>query len=797
MKGLFLFNLACVLICGTSGEYCLKMGNITNGNVACSEGNMVGSVCSFTCNEVDGYKLFPLTLTSSTCLNNREWDEGRPCCARGCPRYAVMDLVIVLDSSSSVGQQNWEIMKSFVREIINTFEVSSTATRIAVFRYNKEIDTTSQILLSDFPDDKQALLRKYNAIPYDGSGTKTGQALSHVLNVVLSPANGNRPDVKDVILTITDGRSFDDVSQPSLQLRNQGALTYVLGILPSNGLGLDDEQLDVIAGSSERSLVADAGFSGLNQDFAARIGQQICGKPCAITCQPHPSQPMNGYVSCTDRNVVGSKCNFRCKEGFALVGAANMTCDDDLDGDDGVWSAVAPTCQQITCNPVQESPVNGDMTCTKTNLVGSICFFACDQGYELVGATDSVCNEVNGAVDGTWTNLAPRCERKVCPEAPVAPIFGTRTCTDEFNLNSQCEYTCNKNYIRSGARYSTCVEDINGVRTFDNDAPTCTPTKCLAAAPAPVNGFKICSNENEFGSVCEYGCNIGYRSIGPLIAVCGRTADGTLRFNDTAPICQAIQCPQQSEILNGQVSCTDSNTYDSTCTFQCDQSNGYSLYPSGHSRTTCLSNSSWSWTSPCCSRPCLKHSVIDMIFILDSSSSVGSVNWDVMKNFVRDVINLLSITETGTRVSIFRYNRRPDRQSQILLNDHIGDEQGLLSALDQMPYNGRGTMTGQALQYVNDTILADVAGNRPEAVDVVLTVTDGRSVDDVAAISDSLRQRGALTYAIGVIPPNKKGADRDQLLSIAGEADNIFLAINNFDGVYEKFIGKLDEDLCG
>uniref|UniRef100_F6ZX95 VWFA domain-containing protein n=5 Tax=Ciona intestinalis TaxID=7719 RepID=F6ZX95_CIOIN len=320
-----------------------------------------------------------------------------------------------------------------------------------------------------------------------------------------------------------------------------------------------------------------------------------------------------------------------------------------------------------------------------------------------------------------------------------------------------CEYTCNENYIRSGARYTTCVEDINGVRTFDNDAPTCTPTKCPAAAPAPVNGFKICSNENEFGSVCEYGCNIGYRSIGPLIAVCGRTADGTLRFNDTAPICQAIQCPQQSKILNGQVSCTDSNTYDSTCTFQCDQSNGYSLYPSGHSRTTCLSNSSWSWASPCCSRPCLNHSVIDMIFILDSSSSVGSDNWDVMKNFVRDVINLLSITETGTRVSIFRYNRRPDRQSQILLNDHIGDKQGLLSALDQMPYNGRGTWIGNALNHAKDFILQLRNGDRPDVIDVVLTITDGRSKDDVSVVSEELRKQGALTYAVGVIPPNGKG----------------------------------------
>uniref|UniRef100_H2YY70 VWFA domain-containing protein n=1 Tax=Ciona savignyi TaxID=51511 RepID=H2YY70_CIOSA len=153
----------------------------------------------FSCNEAKGYKLFPESLTSSTCNNSREWDSRRPCCALGCPRYAVMDLVIILDSSSSVGKENWEIMKTFVREIINTFEISSSATRIAVFRYNRVVDTATQILLSDFPN-KQGLLRKYDSIPYDGSGTLTGQALSHALNTILSSLNGNRPEVKDVVL---------------------------------------------------------------------------------------------------------------------------------------------------------------------------------------------------------------------------------------------------------------------------------------------------------------------------------------------------------------------------------------------------------------------------------------------------------------------------------------------------------------------------------------------------------------------------------------------------------------------
>lgn len=63
----------------------------------------------------------------------------------------------------------------------------------------------------------------------------------------------------------------------------------------------------------------------------------------------------NGDVSCTDKNLYGSECLFKCNPGYELVDPG-----DDYDvtsmvvkcGEKAIWDAVKqPTCRRITCTP--------------------------------------------------------------------------------------------------------------------------------------------------------------------------------------------------------------------------------------------------------------------------------------------------------------------------------------------------------------------------------------------------------------------------------------------------------------
>lgn len=62
----------------------------------------------------------------------------------------------------------------------------------------------------------------------------------------------------------------------------------------------------------------------------------------------------------------------------------------------------------------------------------------------------------------------------------------------------------------------------------------------------------------------------------------------------------------------------------------------------------------------------------NVIFVLDSSQSVGELNWYVVKQFVIDVISKLTIGPDQTHVGLVIY--ATDVQAVIPLNKHMNAE---------------------------------------------------------------------------------------------------------------------------
>ncbi|XP_078494483.1 P-selectin-like [Ciona intestinalis] len=516
-----------------------------------------------------------------------------------------------------------------------------------------------------------------------------------------------------------------------------------------------------------------------------------------IFCQPELEDPEFGSVVCSETNHPRSVCTFTCQSGRYVSGLPSATC-----GENGLWSSPPPTCERVKCFPPITDLTNGQVSCSDSNYDSSTCSFICEPAYVLEGSTISVCVDDNDGDDkGDWTHPIPRCKPIRCNPTHVSPMNGAVICSNSNMVGSDCVFQCNNGFSLEGSQTSTCQDDGNGDAEgeWSTPAPFCTRITCLPQHTNPVNGVVQCSDSNNVGSMCSFQCNPGYELDGTPFSGCiytDSTEDSGV-WSSPAPTCpERGQCRDVQTLQNGNVTCTDGNFVNSRCTYECNKAESYEVFPPNHTLTTCMSDLAWDLAPPCCSKKCPPSAPMDLVLILDSSSSVKRPNWRIMKQFVRSIITTFNFGENEARMAVFRYNRQVDTRNQILFSDHINNRTTFLEAFDNIPYNGFGTFTGRALRHAKNVILANRNGNRPNVKDVILTITDGRSQDDVAAVSTQLREMGVTTFVIGIQPGNGAGLDTDQLLAMGGTQTNTILRAGGFSGLDTTFLDRLSAVIC-
>ncbi|XP_039254976.2 uncharacterized protein LOC120331875 [Styela clava] len=267
-------------ICIVPEPSCKDLGNLPHGEIVCTrEDNKVGTICGFRCID-DGYDLLS-TTDAIECVTDAagkaKWSHRKPCCTSQCPPMAKKDVVIVMDSSNSISNREWKIMKSFVANITGKFEVSEDGVQFAVYRFNRKVDEESQILFGEYTNDVDGLKQAVIDMPKRGGGTFIGRALKHAKNHVLT--TNNRKDVEDLVWVLTDGRSDDKLDVVSKELRDSGVEIMALGISRQNK-PVDIKQLINMAGHSDNVLEVKNGMKSLTDNLSHRIVKKICQFSC-------------------------------------------------------------------------------------------------------------------------------------------------------------------------------------------------------------------------------------------------------------------------------------------------------------------------------------------------------------------------------------------------------------------------------------------------------------------------------------------------------------------------------------
>lgn len=153
-----------------------------------------------------------------------------------------VDLAFVLDSSTSVTKPNFRLMLDFVKQIVYFADLDSGNVRVATVVYSSDVQVS--FFLKDYTSRQQAFWA-VDRIPYRHGSTNTADALQTLRHDVFSPANGDRPDVGNIAIIISDGVSNvhpERTAHEAQLLRAHGTHVYVIGI----GV-LDRQELDSIA----------------------------------------------------------------------------------------------------------------------------------------------------------------------------------------------------------------------------------------------------------------------------------------------------------------------------------------------------------------------------------------------------------------------------------------------------------------------------------------------------------------------------------------------------------------------
>jgi len=212
-----------------------------------------------------------------------------------CPPDAVMDLVFLVDTSSSIrkaGSEAIDSIRQFIHAVVNGFTVGPEHTQFGAISYNR--DPAFEFMLGTQPDT-DSVLDAIDQISFEeGRGTETGKAINFMSELFELEQFGVRKNSKVVAVVITDGRSNDS----PLVRSGQERLKKIVDVVIAVGVNMKKEnelskEINLIASDPDEHYAIEAtSYTALQQIkdvvkdcICMGISQQHCFMP---VMPPHP-----------------------------------------------------------------------------------------------------------------------------------------------------------------------------------------------------------------------------------------------------------------------------------------------------------------------------------------------------------------------------------------------------------------------------------------------------------------------------------------------------------------------------
>ncbi|XP_038644288.1 collagen alpha-3(VI) chain-like isoform X2 [Scyliorhinus canicula] len=200
-----------------------------------------------------------LALFSLICFTQAQQDD----------RTVAADIVFLVDTSWSIGQENFQNVREFLFRVIKAFDIGENRFRFGLVQYSEK--PQAEFHLNTYFTKQDILFHIWN-MSYKGGGTKTGLALEYLIKDQLTNATGSRAEegVPQIIIVLTDGRSQDDVIPPSAFLKSAEAIIFAIGVQQA----VDWELKEIASAPRERfvyHLNDFAALKGIVNDLVASV----------------------------------------------------------------------------------------------------------------------------------------------------------------------------------------------------------------------------------------------------------------------------------------------------------------------------------------------------------------------------------------------------------------------------------------------------------------------------------------------------------------------------------------------
>ncbi|KAL5022311.1 hypothetical protein ScPMuIL_001466 [Solemya velum] len=463
-----------------------------------------------------------------------------------------VDLVFVLDRSSSVPVSGWASMVNFVRSLLGHFTVDGSNTRVAVISYS----TTASVDVNDLgsaTENKCSLMGRLNqrlSRKVMSGYTATYQALYTAGRLLYR----SRTEAKKAVFVLTDGES--NIGYPpvraSLELRSlQWNTTWNSSRfgpqLEIYAFGIKDAYMPELTSVAPapnhtyyipdfrmfRDLARSLHFDKQGEVWQVLVNSQRCDGRCSphamCTCGTRSGQYLcvckQGYqgngVTCTECPrgtfkdvIVPGKCQ-RCPVNTTTVstGAHDVTlcsCQPPYHMGSDKQGCLLKYCEvlpdithghkfHVEGAVTDERPDRGQLC---VNSAGDSCHYRCDQGYRLTGHPGQVCQS-----NGSWTGNIPKCNIIDCHTLQYHGEVVSHGTTDYLNdsttYGSVVNVTCDIGWRQFGDRQRTCTQHgiWSGTQTW------CIEARCPSLPPL-IGGEitpQMCSQTQQKPVACPRG----------------------------------------------------------------------------------------------------------------------------------------------------------------------------------------------------------------------------------------------------------------------------------------------------